>query len=363
MRTWTAFSLAAVLALLAAAIGAAGLRADDAPPAAAAETEKPQEPAPPPIPAEKVYDLPPTAGIEWIGAPADLDALYGQPVVLAFVETWCPICNGWAPGYARQVKEVADKLGATLIYVGMDVSKAQFESYLKKYSIEYHAAGVAPKALGREFGFKETLWTVVAINARGERTHAGQYGMFYTSDKSKSALALELPRYFGETKPLVEPGEDANLKKADLAARLGLYDAALKLAAKGGDPGTQARDRLLARGREVFQAARSYESADAYLSWRLARLAAREFKGQDFAKEAAALEARLAGAPAVRQGKAGDAALAKLMDLCKQSRADDAAAIDMWGQIVEKCRETRAGRVAMRALGQPSDRERAPAGK
>jgi len=368
MKTLTAFSLAAVLAW-ATAIGVGGLWADDsskapggaAPSGAAAEGEKPQEPAapaPPPVPADKVYDVPPLAGVDWIGAPADLDSLYGQPVVLAFVETWCPICNGWAPGHAAQVKEAADKLGATVVYLGMDVSKPAFDSYLKKYKIEYHAAGVAPKALGREFGFDKTLWRVVVLNGRGERTHAGHFGTYIEGSPGKSGLAHDLPRHCGDSKPLVEPGADANLKKADLAARLGLYDAAMKLTAAGGDAAAKAKDSLLARGREIFQAARAYESSDAHLSWRLARLAAREFKSQDFGKEAAALEAKLAKAEAVRQGQAGDAALARFMDLCKQHRLDEKGATDSLTQIAGKCRDTRAGRVAMRAIGQPSDRER-----
>lgn len=344
------------------------VRADDDPlgPPTEKQTEKPaQKPADsspaesprpePPVPAELLYDMPPLAGVDWISPPVNLDALYGQTLVVVFVETWCGICNGWAPPYSRQLASAAAEQPVTIIYLGVDVSKVGFKQYLNKYNIKGHAAGVTTKTLAREFGFANTLWQSVVVNPRGERVYADSFGRYYAKPEGKRhVISTKLAEYCAGATAVVTGGGSSRMKKVDLAVRLGHYGAALKALKKAGEKGQETRQRLLKRGQEILQAARAYEDSAPYLSYRLAGVVAREFKREDMAATATELVARLSKNKTVLSGKAGDRKLVQLNN--KARRQPNPKAIDKAFQMVaRRYKNCRAGRVAKQALMMPLD--------
>ena len=335
--------------------------ADDAPAGgepSGTSAEKPEAKPEPPVPADKLCDLPPLAGVDWIGPPVDLDALYGQAVVVVFVETWCGICNGWAPPFARELASAAAEQPVTIVYLGVDVSKAGFKQYLDKYNIKGHAAGVAPKTLAREFGFANTLWRSVVVNPRGERVYGDSFGRYYAKPEGKRHVISEnLAEYCsGATAVVTDGGSGSKMKKVDLAIRLGQYGAALKALGQAGEEAQGARERLLKRGREMLRAARAYEGSDPYLSYRLAGVVASEFKGEDMAAAAAELVTRLSKNKAVLGAKAGDRKLVELNN--KAKKEPDPNAIDRaFQQIAKRYKDCRAGRIAAQAMARPLDTE------
>jgi len=313
------------------------------------ETAKPE----PPVPADQLYDMPPLAGVDWIGPPVDLDTLYGQAVVVVFVETWCGMCNGWAPPYCRELASAAAEQPVTIIYLGVGVSKASFKQYLNKFNIKGHAAGVTTKTLVREFGFAKTLWRSVVVNPRGERVYASSFGRYYAKPEGKRhVISTNLAEYCAGATAVVAEGGGSRMKKVDLAVRLGQYGAALKALGRAGEKGQSTRERLLKRGREMLRAARAYEDSDPYLSYRLAGVVAREFKGEDMAATAAELATRLSKSKAVLGGKAGDRKLVQLNN--KAKRQPNVEAIDkaFW-QMARRYKDYRAGRLARQALTMP----------
>jgi len=360
--------------LLVSAMAASGaVRADEAAPTApSAPADKADAPATPaasgapaeavpepPCPVKEVCDLPPLATVNWIGPRVDLDALFGQAILLVFVESWCPKCNEWAPDMAKQVQEAAAKQPATIIYLGVGMAKAEMQSYMERMKLEGHAAGVVPKVVAWEVGLARTLWNVVVIDTKGRRVVRGTFGTYRKTSAGKmlgNKFALDMPRYCEGSAPIVEAPESPVLKKADLAVRLGLYGTALALLEKAGDAGAEARSRLAARGQKMFDAARAYEASDPYMAYRLATVAAREFKSAPFAAEARTMALRLAKDKQVRREKTADGALVKILAMAS-GRADDEAVKGALAQVAGRFADCRGGRVAMRALGRPSDRD------
>ena len=319
----------------------------------ATKTEEEAAKPEPPVPADQLYDMPPLAGVDWIGPPVDLDTLYGQALVVVFVETWCGICNGWAPPYSRQLASAAAEQPATIVYLGVGVSKAGFKQYLNKYNIKGHAAGVTTKTLAREFGFANTLWQSVVVSPLGQRVYADSFGRYYAKPEGKlHVISTNLAKYCAGATAVVTGGGSSRMKKVDLAVRLGQYGAALKALGKAGEEGRSTREQLLKRGREMLRAARAYEDSAPYLSYRLAGVVAREFKGEEMAKTAAELATKLSKNKAVLGAKAGDRKLVQLNN--KAKRQPNPKAIDTaFQQIARRYKDYRAGRLARQAITMP----------
>jgi len=358
MTRWLGVLLASAMALSGA------VRADDASPGAqpgkGGAPAVPAEAIPePPCPVKEVCDLPPLATVDWIGPRVNVDALYGQAILLVFVESWCPKCNAWAPDMARQVQEAAAKQPATVIYLGVGMTRTAMQSYMKQMKLEGHAAAVVPKVVAWEVGLAATLWDVVVIDGKGRRAKRGSFGTYRKTAAGKnlgSSYALDMPKYCEGSTLIVEAPDSALLKKADLAVRLGLYGKALPLLDKAGDAGAAARARLVARGKWMLTSAKAYERTDPYMAYRLAGVVAREFKTVPFAAEAKTMVTGLAKDKKVRREKVADMALVKILAMASRN-TDEQRIKTSLAQVAARYADCRGGRIAMRALGRPSDRD------
>lgn len=355
--------LLALLAALAGPIRAEGQPAagtespkaakPDAKPATAAD-----KPAEPPCPAEEVCDLPPPQTIDWISAPVDLDALYGQGVLIVFGETWCPVCNKWVGKFAKQVMEEAESRPVTVIFLGVDVAKADFESYLKSHGIEPHASGVVSKLVARQFGFEDTLWRILILDPKGKRLHKGQFGMYRNMPSGdRSAYACDMAKYCEGSEPIVAKSDSPAMKQVGALVRTAQFGKALALLEKAGDEGAETKARLLARGRKILDAALAYKASDAYLAGRLATSVAREFKSAPFGEEAKKLAAELSTEARLRREKLSERALLRLVDMAKR-RGTEATIQGGLERLAQDYPDCRAGRLALRALDRPSARDK-----
>ncbi|MBN2584168.1 MAG: redoxin family protein [Planctomycetes bacterium] len=323
-------------------------------PADEKQTQKSQEAPEPPVAASKLNDFPSLLdAVEWMTPPVDLDRLYGQTVVVVFVETWCPTCNGSAPDYCRLLQVAAERKPVTIIYLGVGLSKPGFQQYMRSKGLNGHAAGVVSPTVAREFGFGETLWRAVVINPLGQRVFSGQFFTYYPkADKKVPVISTDLADYCGDAEPIVEPPVSSKLGKVDQAIRVGQLGAALKALARMGDEGKKTHERLLAHGEKLYNVAWSYEKAEPYLAYRLAVVVAEEYKGEAVADKAAALAKRLEQDKLVQLGKSGDKKLSQLN--AKAVRQPNPNQIDAGFKfLTEQYRDCRAGRVAMTALTTP----------
>ena len=350
----------AVLVLGAALIVGATRGADDAA-QGSGPSASPAAPPKPPCPAEKVCDMPPLACVDWIGRPVDLDALYGQTVMLIFVESWCPKCNEWVDKRAREVQDAAMRQPATILYLGVGMAKGDLQRYMAQMKLKGHAAGVVNKTFAATCGLRSTLWNIVVIDAKGRRAARGSFGNYQTRNNVPigSTYANDMPKYCEGAKLIVEKPDTPNLQKADLAVRLGKYDTAAALLRKAGDAGAEALARLEERARQTLAAAKAYQASDPYLAWRLANALARGYKSSPVTAEARALAGKLAGDAAVRSGKQADTAVARVLEMSKKPGQAEAA-VTMFAQVGMRFSDSRGGRVALRALGQSTDRDREP---
>lgn len=358
MRRLSIVTAFAVVALL---VAGAARGADGAAKAPASSSSSGGAPPKPPCPPEQVCDMPPLACVDWIGPPVDLDALYGQAVLLIFVESWCPKCNEWVDKRAREVQDAAMRQPATIIYLGVGMNKGDLQRYMKQMKLEGHAAGIVDKTFAATCGLRSTLWNIVVIDAKGRRAARGSFSNYQTRNNVPigSTYANEMPKYCDGSALVVEKPDTPDLQKADLAVRLGKYDTAAALLKKAGDVGAAALVRLEERAQRTLDAARAYQASDSYLAWRLANALSRQYKSSPLAAEARVLAGKLAGDAAVRNGKAADTAVARVLAMTKKP-GQEGAAVTMFAQVGMKFSDCRGGRVALRAIGQSTDRDKEP---
>jgi thiol-disulfide isomerase/thioredoxin len=319
----------------------------DAPKPAA---DAPAKPKPVPLAVEKLYDVPPLASVQWIGPPVDIDALYGQAVIMVFVESWCPTCNEWAPTISRQVQAAAKKGPVTLIYLGVDMNKRQMQAYAKSKGLEGETLGVVSKQFVQLCGFKSSLWSTLIVGGDAGHRLTGMFGTYITGTKMQSFLASRLPALYEDRAPLVAKPISAALKRVDQMTRLGRYGAAIGALKKMGDKGAATMKKVLDRGKTMYEAARSYETAEPFLAYRLATAVAREFKSTDFGPDAKKLARKLKNSAQVRREISADKALVKIEQIAAK-KPDSPTIGALLGQVGSKYPKCRGGRIARRTLG------------
>lgn len=324
--------------------------AKTAPGATTPAADVPAKPKPVPLPVEKRYDVPPLANVQWIGAPVDLDALYGQAVILVFVESWCPVCNEWSPTISRQVQAAAAKNPVTLIYLGVGMNTRQMQAYAKSKGLKGETMGVVSKQFVKLCGLKSSLWSALIVGGDGGHRFTGSYGMYVTGTNKKSSIAGYLPAFCEERPPLIDKPDSAALKRVDQMTRLGRYGAALGALKKMGAKGEEAKKKVLDRGKTMYEAARSYEADEPYLAYRLAAAVAREFKSADFGPEARKLARKLKTHAQVRREISADKALVKIEQIAAK-KPDSPTIGALLGQVGSKYPTCRSGRIARRTLG------------
>lgn len=102
------------------------------------------------------------------GAPLDLAAFRGQPVVINFWAPWCGPCVEEMPELSALAQE--QKAKAKFVGIGID-SAANIQTFLGKVHVTYPiaVAGFGGTELGRQFGNEVGgLPFTVILNAQGE---------------------------------------------------------------------------------------------------------------------------------------------------------------------------------------------------
>ncbi len=132
--------------------------------------------------------------------PIQLDNLRGKVVITLFYQSWCPVCNGWAPELIKQTQDkYGDQPGYVLIGVKTDggtpdEAKKFFAGKgadLSKWIIASDENQVYYKKVNKE----APLWGYYILSPDGKSGIIGNGGEFYKSDKGKGKdFALPLAR-------------------------------------------------------------------------------------------------------------------------------------------------------------------------
>lgn len=104
------------------------------------------------------------------GAPIDLNAFRGQPVVINFWAPWCGPCVEEMPELSALAQE--QKVKAKFVGIGIDTA-ANIQTFLSKVSVTYPiaVAGFGGTELGRQFGNEAGgLPFTVILDAHGKIT-------------------------------------------------------------------------------------------------------------------------------------------------------------------------------------------------
>jgi thiol-disulfide isomerase/thioredoxin len=122
---------------------------------------------------------PPPAGVDLSGKAVDpLRANPGQPVVLIFIRTDCPISNRYAPTIQRLSAQYAGKAAFWLVYPDKTESSAAIERHLHEYGYKLPALHDPQHALVK-LGQAQVTPEVAVFDAGGQMVYHGRIDNWY----------------------------------------------------------------------------------------------------------------------------------------------------------------------------------------
>ena len=105
------------------------------------------------------------------GKRAETSSLLKDKVVaIYFSASWCGTCRMFTPKLAKFYKRAAKKNGIEVVFVSQDKTDSEMKSYMKKYSMPWHAVSFedeAGKALKKEFKVSR-IPTLIVIGKDGK---------------------------------------------------------------------------------------------------------------------------------------------------------------------------------------------------
>ena len=173
------------------------------------------------------------------GPAISMSRLKGKAVLVIFFQSWCGICNGWAP---QMIKELEDAHGndRTLVMIaiktdGGGVSGAR--DYLKSKGADLNKWCIGSDegaTFYQQVSGGNELWGYVLVGASGDIVEQGRAGSFWTSgpDKGKYVLSsADLLKKCGKLETVLPPDREypPELSKIVRLAELGCLGKALSL--------------------------------------------------------------------------------------------------------------------------------------
>lgn len=87
------------------------------------------------------------------GSAWSLDGHKGRPVVVAFMASWCP-CTAESLPLLKDAHKRYNKEGLTLLALGIQDSRAEFEEFMKGRNVEFHTGYDKGDAIAHAYGIK-----------------------------------------------------------------------------------------------------------------------------------------------------------------------------------------------------------------
>jgi thiol-disulfide isomerase/thioredoxin len=130
--------------------------------------------------------------------------LRGKVVVTLFYQSWCPICNKWAPELVKQLQEqYAGKPGYVLLGLKTDGgSPSEAKDFLagKGADVSQWIVACDEEQAYYEQVIKDTpLWGFAVINPDGEIIDKGKSGSYFTGGNSKVFVLPSKRKEFDKT--------------------------------------------------------------------------------------------------------------------------------------------------------------------
>jgi len=211
------------------------------------------------------------------GDPAvNLATLRGKVAILVFFQSWCPVCNEWAPGFVQQMEEAyGSDPRVVLVAVKTDGDAAGGKDFLKGKGANLDRwlvlsdtdAAYVTRLLG-----KDELWQYAVIRPDGSLAESGKAGSYFPNGGKKDFVLPD--KNFGsalgaQVRPFLAGTYPEALTRAVRLAEANLPVEAITAAAASGDAQAKAfRDEVLATLGERIEAqaailADSAQTADA----------------------------------------------------------------------------------------------------
>jgi peroxiredoxin len=228
--------------------------------------------------------------------PASLENLRGKIVIVLFYQSWCPICNRWAPTLVKQMQEqYGDQSQYVLIGLKTDGgSPEDAKAFLTGKGADdaswifasdneqvYYASVI-----------KDTpLWGYAVISPDGELTDKGKAGSAYTGRETQEFVLpsrrKDFDKQFATAKKSFLPegkSYSSDVKTAIKMVEQGRFLSALNGARKaGGIPGKELEGDIVAllteRVNRYEQQARDAASQERYAAFMTLRTMSAQMKG------------------------------------------------------------------------------------
>jgi thiol-disulfide isomerase/thioredoxin len=260
-----------------------------------------------------------------------LTNLRGKIIIILFYQSWCPVCNKWAPDFIKQMQEqYVDQPGYVLIGLKTDGgTPEEAKEFLADKGADLSAWVIATdeeKTYYKAFMNDTPLWGYAVITPEGERLDQGKAGAYYLRGKGNNYVlpqrrAKEFDTMFPDTKRTFLPSNKTyapELKEAVRFAETGRFLSALNQAFKvGGDTAKEFQsdmDTLLNdRVAKLEQQARDVNHSERYAAVMILRDMATQMKSMPPGKAAQKIVSELSKDKAIQREEKAEKAWQTLM--------------------------------------------------
>ncbi|HEX3134748.1 MAG TPA: TlpA disulfide reductase family protein [Planctomycetota bacterium] len=262
--------------------------------------------------------------------PVTIAGLRGKVAVVVFFQSWCPICNGWAPGLLKQLeKQYAGQPGYVLMAIKTDGGTPKkgktFLAGKGANAERWIVASDAEEAYYQRIIADAPLWGYAVVGPDGSRVEAAQAGVFYSKPGAKEFVLpskrKEFDKTFADTKRSVLPAGKTYAPELSRAVQLAesgrLASAVATARSAGGIPGKELETDLLAllktRLETLETQARDAANAERYEAFMALRDLTTQIKGLPPAKEAQKAVAEIGKDKAIQKEQKAENAWRGLM--------------------------------------------------
>jgi hypothetical protein len=173
-----------------------------------------------------------------------MSQLKGKAVLVIFFQSWCGICNGWAPDLIKQLEDAHGGNRALVMLAiktdGGGVTDAR--EYLKSKGADLNKWWVGSDedaAFYKKIDPKNALWGYALVGATGDIVKQGKAGSFWSSGPNKGKYSLaagDLLKDCGTLETILPPNKKypSELDTIVRLAEVGCLGKALSLCASAG---------------------------------------------------------------------------------------------------------------------------------
>lgn len=276
------------------------------------------------------------------GDPAfTVGAMRGKVVLMLFIQSWCPICNEWAPDLVGQLDQAyGSDPSVVLVAIKTDGDAEGGRTYLAEKGANpdrWLVASDAGGAYATSLLGKDELWQFAVLRPDGSLADSGKAGRYSPAGGKRTFVlaSAQLGSALGkEVKPLLA-GSYPTLVRAVRLAEAGCLGAALAAAQASRDPQAKAfrAEVLTAAAARVDTLAATVGDAaapDRFPAFQALRALATQLTGRDPGRAAAKAVAEARKDKAIRRECDAERAWAdmqaRLAKLPPEKRADALAA-------------------------------------